>query len=124
MLLLTFCYEEFFPLKHGFRMFTFSEKPNGISMILEPFCALSQRHAQRDTILQPAPPPRRKFSARVGARPPTPIIEAPNGFAEASEEETENQPLKTPYKTYRFLMVSKTIKNNKNDQKVIFHLDL
>ena len=52
-------------------MFTFSEKPNGISMILEPFCALFQRHAQRNTLAQPAPPPRRKFSARVA--PPTPM---------------------------------------------------
>ena len=29
-----------FPLKQGFHLFTFSEKPNGISMILRPFWAL------------------------------------------------------------------------------------
>lgn len=37
----TFRYGEYFPLKQGLHMCTCSEKPNGISMILRPFWALS-----------------------------------------------------------------------------------
>ena len=40
----TFRYSRIMQVKQDFQLFIFSDKPNGISMILEPFCAFSQRH--------------------------------------------------------------------------------
>ena len=57
-------------------MFTFSEKPNGISMILEPFWSLFGRYERtnertEDRAAQPAPPSRRTIlSPWTGSAPP------------------------------------------------------
>ena len=72
----TFCYSGFFPLKQGFHMFTFSEKHNGILMILKPFWALFACDVRTDARTHggqagPArPAPRAWHSSRVRASPP------------------------------------------------------
>ena len=78
MLFGTFRYTGFWALKQGFHLFTFSEKPNGISMILSHFWALFACDVRTDARTEDKPAQRDPLHALgthpvCGRRPPTPI---------------------------------------------------